>query len=191
MNAFLVSLGAVALAEFGDKTQILALVLAARFRRPLLVLGGIAVAALANHGMAALAGTWLGAFLNAERLEWLVGLSFLAVALWALVPERDDDDERPHAARYGAFVSTAFSMFLAEMGDRTQIATVILAARFETLLPVVLGTTLGMVLANVPAVLLGRLASERLPLRLIHGLTAFVFAALGVWILLRAGARAL
>lgn len=190
MNAFLVSLGAVALAEFGDKTQILALVLAARFRRPLVVLGGIAVAALANHGMAALAGTWFGAFLNAERLEWLVGLSFLAVALWALVPKRADD-ERPRAARYGAFVSTALSMFLAEMGDRTQIATVMLAARFETLLPVVLGTTLGMVLANVPAVFLGRLASERLPLRLIHGLTALVFAALGVWILLHAGARAL
>lgn len=183
MEAFLVSAGVVALAELGDKTQILALVLAARFQRPILVLWGIVLAVLTNHSLTALAGTWIGRFLSIERLDWLIGLSFLAIAIWVFLPEKADEGHEPMAARYGAFASTALSMFLAEMGDRTQITTLVLAARFETLVPVVLGTSLGMVLTDLPAVLLGHVAGERLPLRLIRVLAAAVFAGFGVWIL--------
>ena len=189
MNAFLVSAGVVALAEIGDKTQILALLLAARFKRPVPILLGIAVAALLNHGIAAFAGTWIGAFLTAERIDWLIGISFLGVAAWALLPERSEREEAPRGARYGVLASTALSMFFAEMGDRTQIATVALAAQFGSFLPVVLGTALGMVFANLPAVLLGHIVAERLPLRLIRGAAAAVFAALGAWVIYGAFVR--
>ncbi len=185
MDALLISAGVVALAEIGDKTQLLALVLAARFRRPLRILLGVFVASLVNHGLAALAGTWVGDFLSAERLTYVIGLSFLGVAVWALWPERlwVGETEGPRAMRYGALVSTMLSMFLAEMGDRTQIATLALAARFETWLPVVLGTSAGMVLANLPVVMLGGMAAGRLPLRLIRVAAAGAFAAIGLWML--------
>jgi len=183
MEAFLVSAGVVALAEIGDKTQILALVLAARFKRPVPILLGIALASLLNHGIAAFAGTWIGAFLTAERLNWLIGLSFLGVAVWALLPEKAEREEAPRGARFGVLASTALSMFFAEMGDRTQIATVALGAQFASFVPVVLGTTSGMVLANLPAVLLGHLAAERIGLKLIRGIAAAVFAVLGAWVL--------
>lgn len=186
MEAFLVSAGVVALAELGDKTQLLALVLAARFQRPIPVLTGLVLAVLANHTLTALAGTWIGRFLSIERLDWLIGLSFLGIAIWVFLPEKDEEKHEPMAARYGAFASTALSMFLAEMADRTQIATLALAARYETLVPVVLGTSLGMVTADLPAVLLGHVAGERLPLRLIRALAAAVFAGFGILILYRA-----
>jgi Ca2+/H+ antiporter, TMEM165/GDT1 family len=185
MEAFLISAGAIALAELGDKTQILALLLAARFQRPAQVLLGLALASLANHTLAALAGVWIGHFLTAQRLSWLIGLSFLGVALWAFLPERSGPGSGPKAARTGALVSTALTIFIAEMGDRTQIATLALAARFELLVPVVLGSTCGMVIANLPAVMFGHWAGERLPIRLIRGVAAAVFALLGIWILSR------
>jgi len=178
-----VSAAVVALAEFGDKTQILALVLAARFKRPLLILMGIGLASLLNHGIVALAGTWIGAFLTVERLRWLIGLSFVGIAVWALLPEKDEGEDAPKGARYGVLISTALSMFMAEMGDRTQIATAALAAQFGSFIPVVLGTSSGMVLANLPAVLFGHLAADRVPLKLIRGLAAAVFAVLGGWVL--------
>ena len=189
MDALLISAGVVVLAEIGDKTQLLALVLAARFRRPLRILLGIFVASLMNHGLAALAGTSVGDFLNAERLTYVIGLSFMGVAVWALWPERLGETEGPSAMRYGALVSTTLSMFLAEMGDRTQIATLALAARFETWLPVVLGTSAGMVLANLPVVMLGRMTAGRLPLRLIRVAAAGAFAAIGSWMLYGALAK--
>ncbi len=186
MEAFLISAGAIAVAELGDKTQILALLLAARFRRPGQVLLGIACASLANHALAALAGVWIGHFLTAQRLGWLIGLSFLGVALWAFLPETARPGAEPKGARAGAFVSTLITIFIAEMGDRTQIATAVLAAHYQHLVPVVLGTSCGMVIANLPAVLFGHWAGERLPIRLIRGVAAAVFALLGIWILARA-----
>jgi putative Ca2+/H+ antiporter (TMEM165/GDT1 family) len=187
MEAFLISTGAIAVAELGDKTQIIALLLAARFRRPGPVLLGIAIASLASHALAALAGVWIGHYLSARRLDWILGLSFLGVAVWACLPEKIAPAEaQPKAARFGALVSTALSIFVAEIGDRTQIATIALAAHYQEWAQVVLGSTLGMVIANLPAVLLGHWAGERLPIRLIRALAAVVFALLGLWIVYRA-----
>jgi len=182
VDAFLVSTAVVALAEFGDKTQLLSLLLAARFRRPLPIICGILLATLANHAAAGLAGRLFGQLLAGAWLRWVLGLSFLAVALWALVP--DSIDERDAAPRSGAFLTTLIAFFLAEIGDKTQIATIALAARFEPFAAVVLGTTLGMMLANIPAVLLGDRMAGRLPVGAIRVAAALVFAALGVATLL-------
>ena len=179
MDAFLVSTGLVALAEIGDKTQLLALMLATRFRRPWPIIAGILIATLANHAGAAIAGTLLGGLLTGGWLRWVVGLSFLAMALWALFPDKQDAKDGV-LARGGAFVTTVIVFFLVEIGDKTQIATIGLAARFEQLYAVVLGTTLGMMLANVPAVILGDKLAGRLPLKAIRGTAALVFAALGI-----------
>jgi putative Ca2+/H+ antiporter (TMEM165/GDT1 family) len=180
--AFLVSTGVVLLAEFGDKTQLLSLLLAARFRRPLPILSAILVATLANHAAAGLVGALFGNLVGGAWLRWVVGLSFIAVAVWALVPDRID--ERDAIGRSGAFLTTLIAFFLAEIGDKTQIATIALAARFEPFAAVVLGTTLGMMLANIPAVLLGDRMAGRLPVGAIRVAAALVFAALGVATLL-------
>jgi Ca2+/H+ antiporter, TMEM165/GDT1 family len=179
VHAFLVSTGVVALAEIGDKTQILALMLAARFQRPWPIIFGILAATLANHAGAGIVGVLLGNFLTGGVLRWAVGLSFLAMAVWALIPDKYEEDQRA-ITRGGAFVTTVVVFFLAEIGDKTQIATIGLAARFEQLYAVVLGTTLGMMIANVPAVILGDRMAGRLPLKAIRYTAAVVFAALGI-----------
>ncbi|MBV7539117.1 TMEM165/GDT1 family protein [Duganella sp. sic0402] len=187
MEAFFVSTGIVALAEIGDKTQLLAFVLAARFRRPLPIVAAIFVATIANHAFAAAIGAWITSLLGPELLRWVLGASFLAMAAWTLVPDKLDEEET-HLARYGVFLTTLIAFFLAEMGDKTQVATVALAARYHSMLAVVAGTTLGMMLANVPAVYFGDKIANKISLKLVHGIAALIFAALGVATLLGAGA---
>jgi len=191
MEPFLISTGVVALAEMGDKTQLLAFMLAARFRRPLPIVWGILAATLLNHACAGAVGAWLTSVIGPSVLRWVLGLSFLAMAAWVLVPDKLDEDkaEVGRKGRGGVFLTTVVAFFLAEMGDKTQIATVALAAKFAAFWPVVAGTTLGMMLANVPAVYLGGSVAHRLPIRLIHGIVAVIFAALGVATLLGVGER--
>ena len=183
---FLVSTGNVALGEIGDKTQLLALLLAARFRRPVPIILGILAATLLNHALAGLVGDTVARLLGPDVLRWVIGLSFLAMAGWMLVPDEIDEAEA-EAGRFGVFGTTVVAFFLAEMGDKTQIATVALAARYTELVQVVCGTTLGMMLANVPAVLIGEKAATRLPMRLVHGISAAIFAVLGVMTLFNVG----
>ena len=187
MEGFLVSTGVVALAEIGDKTQLLALVLAARYRKPLPIVLGILVATLANHALAGVAGAWLSATLGPAAMRWILGLSFIAMAVWTLIPDRldggGDGPAQARAPRLGVFGATVVAFFLLEMGDKTQIATVALAARYDALAAVVAGTTLGMMLANVPAVLLGEVAAKKLPMRVVHRIAAAIFLALGVGVL--------
>ncbi len=186
MEAILISAGAVALAEIGDKTQLLALTLTARFRRPVPIILGILLATLVNHLLAALIGSHGAAFIDriggAQVLRWIVGLSFLAMAAWTLIPDTLDDDiaGKDKAPRFGVFLTTLISFFLVEMGDKTQIATVALAARVHDVLGVAAGTTVGMMLANVPVVLLAGFAAQRLPLRTIRIVAAVLFAVLGI-----------
>lgn len=188
MEAFLVATGIVALAEVGDKTQLLAFLLAARFRKPWPIIAGILVATLANHALAGGIGVWITRVLSPEVLRWLLGLSFLAMAAWILIPDKlDDAHAEPH--RYGVFVTTLVAFFLAEMGDKTQIATVALAAQYQAaVIAVVLGTTAGMLIANVPAVLIGDRIANRMPVRAVHGIAALIFAVLGIATLFGAGA---
>ena len=188
MEAFLVSTGIVALGEMGDKTQLLALLLAARFRKPVPIVLGILVATLANHAIAGALGGWLAAWMGPKWLRWVIGGSFLAMAVWMLVPDKLDDVETEGSSqRLGVFGTTVLAFFLAEMGDKTQIATVALAARYTDLLAVVTGSTLGMMLANVPAVLLGDQIAKRVSMTLVHGIAAAIFAVLGVLTLLNVG----
>jgi putative Ca2+/H+ antiporter (TMEM165/GDT1 family) len=186
MEAFFVSTGIVALAEIGDKTQLLAFVLAARFRRPLPIVAAIFVATIANHAFAAAIGTWITSLMGPDLLRWVLGASFLAMAAWTLVPDKLDDDDA-ELAKYGVFLTTLIAFFLAEMGDKTQVATVALAARYHSMLAVVCGTTLGMMLANVPAVYFGDRIANKVSLKLVHGIAAIIFAVLGVATLLGAG----
>ncbi|MDP3299032.1 MAG: TMEM165/GDT1 family protein [Phenylobacterium sp.] len=185
LEAFLISTGLVAVAEIGDKTQLLALLLAARYRRPWPILGGILVATLANHALAAGLGAVAAAWLQGPWMRWVLGGLFLAFAAWALIPDKLDDEEAP-ANRPGAsiFWTTAVAFFLVEMGDKTQVATVALGAQFQDVLQVAAGTTLGMMLANAPVVVAGQAAAGRLPLKLIRGLAALAFALIGMWILI-------
>jgi putative Ca2+/H+ antiporter (TMEM165/GDT1 family) len=187
LEAFLVSAGVVALAEIGDKTQLLALVLAARFRRPVPIIAGILVATLVNHALAGAVGAWITTQVGPAVLRWGLGLSFIAMAVWIMIPDRLDDDPLAGKPGMGVFATTVVAFFLAEMGDKTQVATVALAARYASLAAVVAGTTVGMLLANVPAVLLGDRAAGRLPLRAVHGVAALIFVALGVLALLNVG----
>jgi putative Ca2+/H+ antiporter (TMEM165/GDT1 family) len=180
MEALLVSTLVVALGEIGDKTQLLALVLAARFRRPLPIVLGILVATLTNHALAGFVGNLARAALAPDVLRWLVALSFFAVAAWALKADTLDADPPP-ATRWGVFGVTVVAFFLAEMGDKTQVATVILAAKYPSLLAVVLGTTLGMLIANVPVVVIGRAASKRIPFKAVRVGAALLFAGLGIY----------
>jgi Ca2+/H+ antiporter, TMEM165/GDT1 family len=181
LEALFVSTFVVALAEIGDKTQLLALVLAARFRKPWPIIAGILLATLVNHGIAAEIGARISALLSPDVQRWLLGGAFIAMALWILVPDKEDEA----AARYpyGAFLTTLIAFFLVEIGDKTQIATVMLAAKYEPVWVVVVGTTLGMLAANVPVVLAGHFSADRLPLRLIRGSAAVVFAGLGTLVL--------
>jgi Ca2+/H+ antiporter, TMEM165/GDT1 family len=179
MQAFLVSLGVVALAEIGDKTQLLALVLAARFRAPLAIILGILAATVINHLVAGVVGTALAAYISPAVMRWAVALSFFGTAVWMFIPDRQPQGATG-VSRFGAFGTTVVSFFLAEIGDKTQIATVALAARYQQLLAVVCGTTLGMLLANVPVVFLGGAAANRIPIRLVNRVAAAAFIVLGV-----------
>ena len=184
MEAFLVSTGIVALAEMGDKTQLLALLLAARFRKPWPIVWGIVVATLANHALAGALGAWVTTFLGPTTLRWVLGGSFIAMALWMLIPDKLEEGDANTKPRFGVFVTTLVAFFLAEMGDKTQIATVMLAAQYNAFLWVVAGTTLGMMLANAPVVWLGERITRRVPIRAVHVVSALVFLALGVFALL-------
>ncbi|MAB23885.1 TMEM165/GDT1 family protein [Pseudomonas neustonica] len=190
VEAFFVSTGIVSLAEIGDKTQLLALLLAARFRRPWPIIWGILVATVVNHALAGAVGQVVADMLSSQWQHGLLAISFLAVAAWTLVPDKLDEDEAPPIGKYGAFMATLVAFFLAEMGDKTQIATVVLAAQFDAYIWVVMGTTLGMLLANVPVVLLGNAAADKLPLAWIRRVTAFAFLLLGLyaaWLFIQAG----
>jgi Ca2+/H+ antiporter, TMEM165/GDT1 family len=176
MEAFITSLGVVAVAEIGDRTQLLALLLASQFRRPGPIICGIFVATLANHAVAGLTGEWLGTLLSPALLRWLLGLSFLAMAIWTLFPDRLDDGGLGVSQRRGAFLTTLIGFFLCEMGDKTQIATAALAARFDQLLPVIAGTTAGMMIANIPTVLFGHYSANRVGLRWTRFAAAAIFA---------------
>jgi Ca2+/H+ antiporter, TMEM165/GDT1 family len=187
-EVFAVSAGVVALGEIGDKTQLLAILLAARFRKPMPIIAGIFVATLANHALAAALGAWLAQLLNPSWLRWGLGLSFIAVALWMLVPDSADDGPKPGAARWGVFMITTVAFFIAEIGDKTQVATVMLAAKYSSIGWVTAGTTLGMLLANVPAVFLGEHLVRRVPVRWVHRVAAAVFVVLGLVVLSGAAA---
>jgi putative Ca2+/H+ antiporter (TMEM165/GDT1 family) len=186
MDAFLVSTGIVALAEIGDKTQLLAFLLAARFRRPLPIVFGIFVATIANHAFAAAVGALVSRLLGPDVMRWVLGLAFIGMAAWIMVPD-DIDAEESTPVRFGVFFTTVLAFFLAEMGDKTQVATVALAARYSSAVAVVCGTTLGMMLANVPAVYFGDRIAGRVPLKLVHGLAALIFLVLGIATLLGLG----
>ncbi|MDY3331478.1 MAG: TMEM165/GDT1 family protein [Pelistega sp.] len=186
MNALLVSTGIVALAETGDKTQLLAFLLAARFKKPLPIILGITIATIFNHALAGAIGVWISEFLSPEVLRWVLGLSFIAMAIWMLIPDKlDEDDVSLASSRWGIFGLTCITFFLAEMGDKTQIATVAMAARFDDAILVVIGTTLGMLLANVPAVFLGEKFAKRFSPKLIHSISAVIFAIMGILTLLK------
>jgi len=186
LEAFLVSTGIVALGEMGDKTQLLALLLAAKFRRPVPIVLGILVATLVNHALAGAVGDWIARALGPDVLRWVIGGSFIAMAVWMLIPDKIDEAEGGHQ-RFGVFGTTVIAFFLAEMGDKTQIATVALAARYTDLVAVVAGTTLGMMIANVPAVLLGDVVAKKVSMTLVHGIAAAIFAVLGVLALMNVG----
>jgi len=184
MDAFLISTGIVALAEMGDKTQLLSLVLAARFRKPWPIVWGILVATLANHAMAGGLGAWVTHFMGPTLMRWVLGVSFLAMAVWMLVPDKLDDDDADVKPKFGVFGTTVVAFFLAEMGDKTQIATVMLAAEYQSWLWVVAGTTLGMMLANAPVVWFGERITRLVPLTWVHRISAVVFVVLGLLVLL-------
>jgi len=179
MQAFLISALAIAINEIGDKTQLLAIMLAARFKRPWPILLGILAATLVNHTVAGFVGVWLRQILGADLLRWFLGISFLLAAAWALKPDTVQLDQKP-IGHYGVFVVTLTSFFIAEIGDKTQVATMMLAAKYPSLVAVVAGTTAGMLLADAPAVFLGHIASERIPFKAVRIVSAIVFAALGV-----------
>jgi Ca2+/H+ antiporter, TMEM165/GDT1 family len=180
VEAFLVSTGVVALAEMGDKTQLLAFVLAARFKRPLPIILGILIATLLNHGLAGALGAWIVSAVSANVMRWALAASFLAMAVWILIPDKLDETNTSVAPSLGVFGTTLVAFFIAEMGDKTQIATVAMAAHYKAAVWVVLGTTLGMLIANVPAVYLGEKFAARIPMKLVHRIAAGIFAVLGV-----------
>ncbi len=181
------STGVVALAEIGDKTQLLAFVLAARFKRPLPIILGILAATIVNHSMAGALGAWITSVLSPATLRWVVGLGFLGMAVWTLIPDKIDEEDTQVKGRWGVFGTTLIAFFLAEMGDKTQIATVAMAAHYPSPVLVVVGTTLGMLIADVPAVFVGDRFAKKIPMRLVHGIAAAMFAVMGVFALLQTG----
>ena len=185
MEALFISTGVVALAEIGDKTQLLAFILAARFKKPVPIILGILCATLVNHGLAGALGAWITSVVSPDAMRWLLGLSFIAMAIWTLIPDEIEEEETQIAQRLGVFGATLITFFLAEMGDKTQIATVALAAHYGAPLLVVIGTTLGMLIADVPAVFVGNKFAEKIPMRLVHSIAAGIFALMGVLTLFR------
>lgn len=189
MESFLVSTGVVALAEIGDKTQLLAFILAARFKKPLPIMLGILVATLINHGLAGFLGAWITATVSPDILRWILGLSFIGMAIWTMIPDEIEQEETLIAGKFGIFGATLITFFLAETGDKTQIATITMAAHYGAPLMVVMGTTLGMLIADIPAVFAGEKLATRIPMKLVHSIAAAVFALLGVATLLGAGSK--
>ncbi len=189
MESLLVSTGVVALAEIGDKTQLLAFILAARFKKPVPIILGILLATVLNHGLAGALGAWITATLEPQTLRWGLGVSFLAMAVWTLIPDKIEAEETHIAKKWGVFGATFMTFFLAEMGDKTQIATVAMAAHFAAPMLVVIGTTLGMLVADVPAVFVGERFAHKIPMRLVHTIAAVIFALLGALTLLGVGSR--
>ncbi|MGA0909974.1 MAG: TMEM165/GDT1 family protein [Betaproteobacteria bacterium] len=189
MESLVVSTGVVALAEIGDKTQLLAFILAARFKKPLPIILGILVATLINHGLAGALGAWITSTISPNVLRWVLGASFIAMAIWTMIPDKIEEEETQFAQRFGVFGATFITFFLAEMGDKTQIATVAMAAHYTAPLMVVMGTTLGMLIADVPAVFAGDKLANKIPMKLVHTIAAAVFLALGVATLLGVGAK--
>ena len=188
MEALLVSTGVVALAEIGDKTQLLAFILAARFKKPVPIVLGILAATLVNHGLAGALGAWIMSVVSPGVLRWVLGLSFIGMAIWTLIPDKIEEEETQVAQHLGVFGATLVTFFLAEMGDKTQIATVAMAAHYGTPVLVIIGTTLGMLIADVPAVFVGDRLAARIPMKLVHSIAAAIFALLGIATLLGAGA---
>ena len=189
MESILVSTGVVAIAEIGDKTQLLAFILAARFKKPVPIILGILLATIVNHGLAGALGAWITSTVSPDILRWVLGLSFIGMAIWTLIPDKIEEEETQVAHRFGVFGATLITFFLAEMGDKTQIATVAMAAHYASPLLVVTGTTLGMLIADVPAVFVGDQLASRIPMKLVHSIAAAIFALLGLATLLGAGAR--
>jgi putative Ca2+/H+ antiporter (TMEM165/GDT1 family) len=185
MEALLISTGVVALAEIGDKTQLLAFILAARFRKPAPIIAGIFCATLVNHGLAGALGAWITSAVSPEVLRWVLGLSFIGMAVWTMIPDQIEEEETQVAKHLGVFGATLITFFLAEMGDKTQLATVALAAHYGAPLWVVLGTTLGMLIADVPAVFVGNRFAAKIPMKLVHSIAAAIFAAMGLLTLLK------
>ena len=185
MEALLISTGVVALAEIGDKTQLLAFILAARFKRPIPIILGILCATLINHGLAGALGTWITSMVSPENMRWILGVSFIGMAIWTLIPDKIEEEETQIAKQLGVFGATLITFFLAEMGDKTQIATVALAAHYSTPLLVVIGTTLGMLIADVPAVFVGNKFAAKIPMKLVHSIAAGIFALMGILTLLK------
>ena len=187
MESILVSTGVVTLAEIGDKTQLLAFILAARFKKPVPIILGILVATLVNHGLAGALGAWITSTVSPEVLRWVLGLSFMGMAAWTLIPDKIEEEETQVAVRFGVFGATLITFFLAEMGDKTQIATIAMAAHYASPLMVVIGTTLGMLIADVPAVFVGDKLADKIPMKLVHSIAAGIFARLGLATWLGAG----
>ncbi len=185
ISSLFISTGVVALAEMGDKTQLLAFLLAARFKKPVPIILGIFTATVFNHGLAGALGAWITSVLTPTTLSWILGISFIAMAVWTLIPDEIEDEETSMANRLGVFGATTITFFLAEIGDKTQIATVALAAHYSSVLFVVIGTTLGMLIADVPAVFIGTKFAKKISMKLVHGIAAAVFATLGVVTLIR------
>ncbi len=185
MESLLISTGVVALAEMGDKTQLLAFILAARFKKPVPIILGILCATLINHGLAGALGAWITSLLSPDVMRWILGLSFIGMAIWTLIPDKIEEEETQVAKHMGVFGATLVTFFLAEMGDKTQLATVALAAHYATPVLVIAGTTLGMLLADVPAVFVGNQFAEKIPMKLVHSLAAGIFAVMGLLTLLR------
>jgi putative Ca2+/H+ antiporter (TMEM165/GDT1 family) len=189
MEPLLISTGVVALAEIGDKTQLLAFILAARFKKPVPIILGILVATSINHGLAGALGAWITSTVSAESLRWVLGLSFIGMAIWTMIPDTIEEEETRVAVKFGVFGAALITFFLAEMGDKTQIATVAMAAHYAAPLMVVIGTTLGMLIADVPAVFIGDKLANKIPMKLVHSIAAAVFALLGLATLLGAGSK--
>ena len=185
MEALFISTGVVALAEIGDKTQLLAFILAARFKKPVPIILGILCATLVNHGLAGALGAWITSVVSPETMRWALGLSFIGMAIWTLIPDKIEEEETHVAQRLGVFGATFITFFLAEMGDKTQIATIALAAHYAAPLLVIAGTTLGMLLADVPAVFIGNKFAEKIPMKLVHAIAAGIFSVMGLLTLLQ------
>lgn len=180
MEAFLVSTGLVALAEIGDKTQLLAFILAARFKKPVPIILGILCATIVNHGLAGALGAWITTMVSPETMRWILGISFIGMAIWTMIPDKIEEEETQVAKKWGVFGATLITFFLAEMGDKTQVATVALAAHYAAPLMVVIGTTLGMLIADVPAVFVANKFAEKIPMKLVHSIAASIFLVMGL-----------